>query len=437
MSNTITISGTDKTITITRVGIQGPVGTNLISTDSTLQGNGSMADPLGVSEDIGFSICTLADLDKFLVGDVYELPSNRYNICGPLDFGARTIDLVDTNGNYTFNNFNFAANVVTYSGTDPFIASSTTGIVLDVIRMIISTPNATAIDLSDGNSLILEFPVFSGCKQCVNLDNFEFFTVEPIAMVGCETGCVLNNILTADIIVGQWSLGQDSAGTAFTFSGANSERLFMTASDSRPAASESFLDIQASYGGDVAIGLGVHTTGGGLFFKAGSRDQTDTDILTTGVKNVESSKYNGHIVANGNNTVTAINTQNAWVDINLAASAFESTNMERWVLNSATTGETEYTGKEAFGGEVDGSFSVLSPGSQNYELRYVIDRGAGYVPLTDVVIVPFATDSATGTFPLHIPLACVTGDKIKPQVRNIDGEDDITITHFSAGATNQ
>jgi len=420
-------------------GDQGPPAT--VITDNSLEGDGSLVDPLKINSTISIYICDLTDLSDFLNGSIYELPEGRYTFCNSIDFGTSRIQLIDTSGNYTFYNGNFFDNIISYSGSDPFIfatgSTPNSGIILDVVRMVFQTPNATTIDLINGNSLILEFPGFIGCKTAVNLDGYSFLTVEPVAIVGCENGFICNNIGTANIIVGQWSNGQDNGGTGFTFSGANSDRLFMTTVDSRPAASESYIDIQASYGGDAEFSGGVHTRGAGVFFKAGSRNQSDINIVVTGVKNVENSKYIGNVIVNGNNTQTVITTQNTWTDVNFDNNAGEGSNIERFTLDDSTKAEVSYLGLEEYKGSITGTFSVLSPGAQNYELRYVLDTGSGFNPMSDGVIIPFATDSATGTFPLSIPLVCDTGDKIKPQVRNIDGNDNITITHFSAGPANQ
>jgi len=145
----------------------------------------------------------------------------------------------------------------------------------------------------------------------------------------------------------------------------------------------------------------------------------------------------GSLVVNGNTTVTTISTQNAWVDIDFGGNVVESSNIERWKLIDADNASAVDTGLEPYSGIIAGHFSVLSPGSQNYELRYLIDTGSGFVVLPDAIEIPFGTDSATGTFPINIPLVSNEGDIIKPQIRNIDGLDNMTITHLSAGPANQ
>jgi len=318
MSNTITVSDDGNTIEVTAPGPQGPSGVTNLITDISLQGVGSAGDPLGINAARNpVKLCTLADWDPYLnVAETgFDLPEGRYEFCGPIAYGTMDVDLITPNGNYTFYNENFFQNTQTYTGTTPFIINSVTTGIIDVIRVIFTTPNAKTFGLVNGGSLILEFPGFIGCKQSFTLDDFLFLTVPIIAQVGCELGAVVNNIGTSNILIAQWSDGQDLGGTGFTFKGTG-DRIFITVPDSRPAASECFIDIQNSYTGDVEIGLGSHTTGAGDFFKAGSRDQSDPNINVNAVKNVPDSKFIGNIIVNGNTTATTIVTRNIWVDIN-------------------------------------------------------------------------------------------------------------------------
>ena len=437
MSNTITVTDNGKAISVSAKGIQGPSGVSTVNVLQAFTGNGTIGSPLDFS---AFKVITQPS-DLLLYGTyaagVYTLPTaDRYYFKNFQDYGTDRIEVSEQDGIYAFDGSHF--DLIQYTGTGNFISTADTGISLNIVKLFISAPNGTAISMINFNSCILEFPVFVNCKQCVDLDTGSFFTNEVLVMVICQNGAVAKDVGTMSARIIQWSVGQNIAdGTAITLMGAASERCFISQSDSRPQNNEHFLDIQSDYGGLVDIVAGVHTSGGGGFFKVGSRDQTDGNILVTAVQNVADSKFIGNIVVIDNNTATVITTQNDWFDIDFDGSASESSNIERWTLNDTSTVEEEYIGNQPYSAKIEGTFSVLSPGSQNYEFRYVIDRGAGFVALPDAVDVPFATDSATGTFPLNIPLSCVTGDKIKPQVRNIDGTDNITIIHLSAGPANQ
>ena len=166
-----------------------------------------------------------------------------------------------------------------------------------------------------------------------------------------------------------------------------------------------------------------------------SLDQSDPRIAALLNNGFANSQSIGGVVVNGNATTTSISTQNVFVDMNLNDSAVPVSVMERWKLVDADNGEMEYIGLEPFNGTIQGHFSVLTPGSQNYGLRWIKQPvGSSYAALPDGIEVPFSTGSATGTIPINVPLTASIGDRIKAEIRNFDGEDDITITDLSMGA---
>jgi hypothetical protein len=199
----------------------------------------------------GIVIKTLADIAQFLNAGDYDFPADRYIIDEDLDFGTARINLITTNGFYEFVSTAFGS--VTYTGTTPFITSATTGHIVHWDYGFLITPNATAIQLTDGNSIIMTLPVFAGCKKVMLITGFEFVTLNDFPMVGCETGIECVNCLTVTAKLLQWNSGQDLSGTALTVSGALSERLLMMMFDSRPEATESILDIQANWGGRASL----------------------------------------------------------------------------------------------------------------------------------------------------------------------------------------
>ena len=157
-------------------------------------------------------------------------------------------------------------------------------------------------------------------------------------------------------------------------------------------------------------------------------DQKDLRLLAFLNPGVVDSKYIGSVLLNSGTATTTITTQNVWVDVDLDGSADGASNIERWKVIDADTGEIEYTGIEPFDGAIGGSFSILAPGAQNYELRGIKN---GVATAIEGIEIPFATDSASGTFPIQIPVTAVTGDSFRFQVRNIDGTDDIDFTDLS------
>ncbi len=164
--------------------------------------------------------------------------------------------------------------------------------------------------------------------------------------------------------------------------------------------------------------------------------QTDPKILVAHSSKFKASEYNGMFTLQGNTTVTTIVTQNVWEDLDLNDSSIASSTIERYRLIDEDLGTIEFRGKEDRTDTYGGNFSILSPGSQRYQLRLLKKvPGGSFVVLPEDQEIPFSTDSSTGTFPLDIPASQSLGDQFKLQVRNIDGTDNITITDLSCGPT--
>ena len=164
-------------------------------------------------------------------------------------------------------------------------------------------------------------------------------------------------------------------------------------------------------------------------------DQQDPRILAKiNPASIDSASI-GCITMVNETEIISISSSNTWFDLDLGGNVDEASNIERWKLVDDIAGTIMYTGKEPFSGSIVGTFSIDSPGSQNYAFRYVKEpaAGGGFVALPDGIEIPFATDSASGTFPANIPITAEIGDKFKPQVENRDGEDDITFTDLSIG----
>ena len=160
-------------------------------------------------------------------------------------------------------------------------------------------------------------------------------------MSGCANGVTLGDVGTTSFQVYQWYPGTNANGAALTLLGAASNKLLMTGIDSEPASTECFIDIQATYGADMSMAVGVHTTGGGDFFAAGSRNQSDIDMITAVIKNVPNSArfFSGHFTGNSTDTVIA----STGVAVKIAGT-WTTVGVERFTFDS--TGEATYIGKE-------------------------------------------------------------------------------------------
>lgn len=170
-------------------------------------------------------------------------------------------------------------------------------------------------------------------------------------------------------------------------------------------------------------------------WSTGSLIETEVRMDVSHSSPQKSSNSIGCVVLNENTTSTTVSTQNVFIDIVGNDTIVPASNIERWKLIDTDNGTIEYIGNSPYAGQYTGTFSVLSPGSQHYELRIVKQpaAGGGFSPLIDAIIVPFSTDSAAGTFPINVALTAVKGDQFKSEFQNIDGTDDMTFTNLSMG----
>ena len=371
MSNTITVSDNGNTINVSEPG----AGLRSINSTNAFSGLGTDASPLDL---VGFNIITQpSDLELYgtKTSGVYNIPAASYIFALAMDFGTDSINLSEENGIYVFHGSNFIQ--LTYTGTTPFIGTDQTGVSIDIVRMFLNTPNATCIKLQNGNSCILEFAVFNGCKMCADLDVMAFFTSDKLVMVVCEDGVVVKDVGTMSAQVLQWSVGQDLGGVAITLKGAASERCFISQPDSRPLSTESFFDIQADYAGLVEIGLGVHTEGAGDFFKSGTRDQNDNDIQVSSVQNVTSSHSTVAIhVADGDEVQTSITDGVETV----IAGTYTTDIAQRFTVSGA---RVTYVGNETegFGLALKCLCSNASGNNRDYDL-YIKKNNTTLIPIT-------------------------------------------------------
>lgn len=156
-----------------------------------------------------------------------------------------------------------------------------------------------------------------------------------------------------------------------------------------------------------------------------SIDGTDPIVRITNSPPHPDSGSIGSVHVKGNSTVTTIVTQGVFTDVDLGT-ALAGSNIERWILTDAATGELTYIGIEPFSGVAAIQFSIMAAaGSPAYSLRAVKN---GAVLADDIEAQVEAPDALTVVgVGLLLPVECVTGDAIRVQVANEDGTDDVTI----------
>jgi len=372
-------------------------------------------------------ISSLADIAQFLNVGVYELPAGRYEFTASVDFVTATISLEDINGCYNF--VGSCLPLISYSGTASFITSPTTGIILQLCGLFITTPSATCAELSNGNSVIMNIAVLFNCQLGLDIDTFDFITLIAAPIIGCDDGIQATNVKTITARLPQYNGGANVGGSYLTAMGALSERLIMSTIDAQPESTESFLNIDATYGGDVSLGLGVLKTGGGTFFDAAGRNQVDVDINVASVKNVADSGnvFSGHFTGNTTDTVivsagTAVKINAVWNTVGAVRFTFDA------------TGTATYIGKEF----ISISASIIAttePAAGGEKLAAAYLALNGVIIPTSKGVAAVKSGAQIGAVAL---IALNTGDTVEAWIANEDDGIDLLITTatFNGGASN-
>jgi hypothetical protein len=211
----------------------------------------------------------------------------------------------------------------------------------------------------------------------------------------------------------QFSDGPDLAGTCFRALGA-CERLIISGTDARPAASEFFFDIDATYAGTVSI-TGGSFSDVGTFFK-GARDQSDPFIEVQNVVHVKSSVADafGHLA--GNSTETVISTINTPVILNAVW-----TNVDASRFTFLSSGRWTYTGLEDICVAISFTSTIDPVGGGSRDVStYLAINGT-----VDTNTQGSATLSAGGQITSIGIIDLVTGDFIEAFVENNSGTQNI------------
>lgn len=163
-------------------------------------------------------------------------------------------------------------------------------------------------------------------------------------------------------------------------------------------------------------------------------DQSDPRVLAMSNPAIVDSHYIAMAFVNDNSTGQGTIVNNTFEDIVFGTLTSGST-IERWKLVDASNGTFEYTGLEPFSGYITFDFTADTSGEAAFRYKWLIDTGSGFVDLPDaveaLVDVKDTGDNASKTF----PVACNTGDQIKPQITRNAGSVSITTSYASIYAT--
>ncbi len=367
-------------------------------------------------------IKTLADLSAFLVGSTYELPAGRYLFDANTDFGTADIALVEMNGIYVFDSTTIYT--LTYTGTTPFIKTTATGVVLQVQSLSIATPNATAIQIINGNSLLLaDVVAFVGCKKVADLQDTSFLTVlDGTALVDCEDGMTVHNVGVTTLNRPQWNAGKNLSGVAFRFTGASSLRGVIASVETICDTTEAFIMVDVTYGGEMTINGGVISAGD--FWAVGSRDQQDLSLTSFHVIGSPDSRFIGSASVQDNTTATTIGTIDLFVPFNLNSLAVAGDNIERWTLTDTNTAALTCD-VAGFAGTLNATISTVGAGgSREYHFRATKNG----TPINGVIANELGNTMSVTS--LSVPITANAGDVIMLQVANHEDTSNVTIRYM-------
>jgi len=140
----------------------------------------------------------------------------------------------------------------------------------------------------------------------------------------------------------------------------------------------------------------------------------------------------GSAFINGNAVQTTIAAANTFQDINFGA-LIPSASIERFVLSNVVNAEFTYIGLKPLNSPLSMSLTIRKVGGATaiYDVKFVIDKGAGFVDFTDNIILPFEVKTANSSATYECQAQLENGDKIKPQISGIGTSDDIVADSVS------
>jgi len=336
----------------------------------------------------------------------------------------------------SFIGVNVIASGIVYTGTGSMFKnlSFAAGFLIN-LECSFSAPNGQLYEITgDPAGFLAAFNcVFSDIDSLGILSGIGFSLVQS-NIIDVGQGIIADNNAAATVGRLNWFLGKNQPGATFvTIQGAQGNVQMSANFFTAAGSNETVFDIKAASTivAGIAIGNGINLTSGGTLFAPGSKDQTDIFWMYGANSGIENSKAIAGVLTNSNVAVTV--TSASFQDMNLGT-AIVSSSIERWKLNSTTTGELEYEGLEDRRLQLTASITAVKSGGGatiTCDFRAFIDRGAGFVDLADVIDAPLEIKSTIDSKTLVVPVTVSTGDKIKILQRNNTNTDSIVVCNFS------
>ncbi|MEE9393692.1 MAG: hypothetical protein V3W41_14410 [Planctomycetota bacterium] len=201
--------------------------------------------------------------------------------------------------------------------------------------------------------------------------------------------------------------------------------------------SEALFDIDPALSGSAIIDH-IHNENDSDFFAAGSLDEADPRVLvsTSPPQKSSANKAGGFVNLNGTATTGIVNGVFQDCVFGTAGVALtETADTERWQMTDEINGTFEFLGAFPFNGYISSDIAISSSGVlTGWRIKYLIDEGSGFVDLDDLVEMLVFSANATGTASHLLPLRCVPGTLLKPQITRVNGVQVPTIMNYVMNA---
>lgn len=140
----------------------------------------------------------------------------------------------------------------------------------------------------------------------------------------------------------------------------------------------------------------------------------------------------GAAFVNGNAVVTTIAMADVFQDMDFGT-LLASASMESFLLTNETIGEFRYIGLKPLNSPLSMSITIrkVSGSTQIYDIKFVIDKGVGFVDFADNIVLPFEVKTTNDSGPYECQAQLENGDIIKPQIEGVATTDDVIVDSVS------
>lgn len=222
--------------------------------------------------------------------------------------------------------------------------------------------------------------------------------------------------------------GFDIAGASTKLIGVFKSLFTMTASTHHPVViSNSIIDAD-----EILFQNSPDNNVADDYFDPVGIDETNPQVITINNGIRKNSQTIGSAFVNDNSVETDIAASNAFQDINFGT-LIASASMERFVLSNAATGEFTYIGLKPLNSALTMSITIRKTvgSTEIYNIKFVIDKGVGFVDFPDNVILPFEVKTTNDSGPYECQAQLENGDIIKPQIEGVGTSDNIVVNSAS------